>query len=169
MRIDREFWGAVQKEIGADKEIKNAVENDFWDMAVQLVKHKYENKPELFANLEKIKKANNLDRLVTWREILEKIFGIIPNFKNKNDLLEDECDKFISICKPSADVAYLARNFIKTYILDSHFRGIIENKRFAELNTYTGFSTSDYKNLGDLKNEIPKYIKENIVLSNYTE
>jgi type I restriction enzyme R subunit len=163
MRIDREFWGAVQKEIKADKEIKNAVENDFWEQAVWLVKQRYENKPELFASLEKIKKANNLDRLVTWREVLEKIFGIIQNFKNKDDLLEDECDKFISIYKPDGDIAHLAKNFIRQFVSDLHFRDIIENKKFAELNTYTGFSTSDYKNLGDLKGEIPKYIKENMV------
>jgi len=82
-------------------------------------------------------------------------------------LQEDECDKFISVCKLSADVAHLARNFIKSYILDPRFRDIIENKRFAELNTYTGFSPGDYKNLGDLGIEIPKYIKKNIVLKNY--
>jgi type I restriction enzyme R subunit len=169
MRIDREFWGAVQKEIRADGEIKKAVEDNFWDMAISLVKDKYENKPELFANLEKIKKANNLDRLINWREVLERIFDIIPGFKSKNDLLDDECDKFISIYKPPADVAYLARNFIKSYILDSHFKEIIEKKEFAKLSTYTGFSMGDYKNLGNLKSEIPKYIKENVQLKTYME
>ena len=45
-------------------------------------------------NLEKIKRSQNLDRRVTWREVLEKVFGFIDGFKNKDDLLEDECDKF---------------------------------------------------------------------------
>jgi type I restriction enzyme R subunit len=169
MRIDREFWGAVKMEFKANLEIKNAIENDFWDEAIRLVKEKYENKPELYVTLEKIRKANNLDRPITWREVLEYIFGIIPRIKNKDDLLEDECDKYISIYKPSADVAHLVRNFIKSYIQDKSFRDIIEQKEFAKLSTYTGFSISDYKNLGDFKTEILKYIKDNNVLRNYME
>jgi len=167
MRIDREFWGAVKKEFKANLEIKNSIENDCWDEAIRLVKEKYENKPELYITLEKIRKANNLDRAVTWREVLEYIFEIIPKIKNKDDLLDDECDKYISIYKPSADVAHLVRNFIKSYIQDSYFRDIIERKEFAKLSTYTGFSLGDYKSLGDLKTDISEYVKKYIDMERY--
>jgi len=83
--------------------------------------------------------------------------------------VEDECDKYISIYKPSGEIAYLVKNFIKSYISDSHFRDIIEQRKFAELNTYTGFSFNDYKSLGDLKAELPKYIKENFELNKCME
>jgi hypothetical protein len=83
--------------------------------------------------------------------------------------VEDECDKYISIYKPSGEIAYLARNFINSYVSNLRFRDIIDQKKFAELNTYTGFSLSDYKSLGDLKTEILEYIKENSALNKCME
>jgi len=83
--------------------------------------------------------------------------------------VEDECDKYISIYKPSGEIAYLIRNFIKSYTSDLRFRDIIEQKKFAELNTYTGFSFNDYKSLGDLKTELPEYIKGNSALNKCME
>ncbi|GHV11421.1 hypothetical protein AGMMS49938_02050 [Fibrobacterales bacterium] len=170
MRIDREFWGNVQKEISADYEIKQAVNNDNWDRAINLVKDKYEDKPELFANLDKIKKANNLNRRVSWREVLEKIFGFIPSFKDKNTLLEDECDKFILISKPDAEIVPQVKNFIKAYIADSNFRDIIEKQNYPRLNTdCPGFNLDDYKKLGELRKILPIYIKDNISLNAFME
>jgi len=78
---------------------------------------------------------------------------------------EDEWGKYISIYKPSGEIAYLVKKFIESYVSDQRFRDIIEQGKFAELNTYTGFSFNDYKSLGDLKTELPKYIKENLVFS----
>ncbi|MCL2144042.1 MAG: DEAD/DEAH box helicase family protein [Endomicrobia bacterium] len=169
MRVDREFWGSVQKEIGEDIEIKDAVDNEHWDRAIHLVRTKYENKPKLFANLEKIKKANHLDRRVSWREVLEMIFGLIPDFKDKNAMLEDECDKFISIYKPDADIVPLIKNFIKAYILDTDFLKIIEDKNFPKLNFYAGFNFDDYRKLGSFRDILPVYIKDNINPNIYRE
>ena len=36
----------------------------------------------------------------TLREILEKIFGLIPRFKSKDELLEEEFSKFVADYKP---------------------------------------------------------------------
>lgn len=94
MRIDREFFQKTEEAIKSDQDIKTAVDNENWDRAISIVKEKYENQPDLYMNLEKIKRSQNLDRRVTWREVLEKVFGFIDGFKNKDDLLEDECDKF---------------------------------------------------------------------------
>jgi type I restriction enzyme R subunit len=169
MRIDREFWGNVQKEIADDDDIKTAVDAEDWDRAVALTKDRYENKPKLFANLERIQKANKLDRRLSWREVLEKIFGFIGNFKSRDLMLDDECEKFISIAKPEPTTIPTIRNFIKAYVLDADFRAIIEKQDFPRLYMYAGFDMDDYKTLGDLRNILPTYIKENIILNNYME
>lgn len=169
MRIDREFWGNVQKEIANDDDIKIAVENEDWEHAIALVKTKYEDKPKLFATLERIKKANKLDRRLSWREVLEKIFGFIGDFKSRDSMLDDECEKFISIAKPDPTIIPMVKNFIKSYVLDSGFRDIIEKQDFPKLEVYPGFSMADYKALGDLRLVLPTYIKENIILNNYME
>ena len=167
MRIDREFFQKAEETIKSDQDIKSAVDNENWDRAIAIIKEKYENQPDLYMNLEKIKKSQNLDRRVTWREVLEKIFGFIDGFKNKDDLLEDECDKFISIYKPEPETVPYIKNFIKAYTADSRFREIIDTKTFPQLNFYAGFSVQDYLNLKDYKDILPTYIKENINLNTY--
>lgn len=169
MRIDREFWGNFQRTISADTDIRDAVEQSNWDYAVALVKDKYENKPDLYPNLDKIKRANKLDRRLSWREILEHIFGLMPRFKTRDEMLEDECDKFISIAKPDAEIVPIVKNFIKLYVVDSDFRDIIETAQYPRLNMeIAGFNMADLKAMGaDLRAELPEYIKENIILNKY--
>jgi type I restriction enzyme R subunit len=169
MRIDREFWGNFQRTVAEDAEIKDAVETSNWDYAVALVKDKYENKPDLYPNLDRIKKANKLDRRLSWREILEHIFGLIPRFKTRDEMLEDECDKYISIAKPDAEIVPTIKNFIKLYVLDNDFRDIIEKQQYPRLNMeIAGFNMADLKSMGaELRAELPEYIKENIILNKY--
>jgi type I restriction enzyme R subunit len=62
--------------------------------------------------LDKLRKAAGVDRRLTLREILEKIFGLIPRFKSKDELLEEEFSKFIADTKPEEPEALPA---IKTY------------------------------------------------------
>ena len=50
-----------------------------------------------FVILDKLRKAAAVDRRVTLREILEKVFDLIPGFKSKDELLEEEFDKFVAI------------------------------------------------------------------------
>ena len=167
MRIDKEFFQKTAETLKSDQDIKSAVDMENWDRAISIIKEKYENKPNLYINLEKIRNSQNLDRRVTWREVLEKVFGLIDVFKNKEELLNDECDNFISIFKPDAIYVPYIKNFIKSYTADSHFREIIDTKSFAELNFYPGFSVEDYKNLNGFKDILPTYIKENINLNTY--
>ena len=150
-----------------DEEIKQAVKNEQWDRAVYIVREKYENKPELYLTLEKLRKSVQLDRRITWREVLEFIFGFIDRFKTRDEKLEDECDKFISIYKPdSQDVPYI-KNFLKFYITDEQFRGIIDNGKFVDLNFYPGFSIEELKKLGKWRNVITEYAKDYIVFNTY--
>jgi len=45
------------------------------------------DKPEEFFTLEKLRAAAHVDRRITLREIIEKIFGMIPYFKPKTSFL----------------------------------------------------------------------------------
>ena len=121
----------------------------------------------MFVTLDKLRKSENLDRRLTWIEVLQRAFGFIKRFKNQDELLEDECDKYIAIYKPDAEHVPYIKNFIKAYSTDSNFRNIIEGKRFAELNFYQGFTMQDYRNLNGYRASLPEYIKDNIVLNKY--
>ena len=163
MRIDREFFQKTKETLKNDQEIVTAVENEQWERATKIIKQKYENKPNLYMNLEKIKRTQNLDRNLTWREVLEYIFNLLPKFKSRNELLEDECDRFLSIYHPEAEQVPYIKNFIKAYATDSEFREIIDRNSIIRLNTdYTGFSVNDYRNIQGYEKILPTYIKENV-------
>jgi len=167
MKVDRRLFEKAREELQQDEEVKTAVENEQWDKAVHIVREKYEDKPKLFLNLEKIRKSENLDRRLSWREFLERIFGFIDGFKDKNELLEEECEKFISIHKPESKYIPYIKNYLKAYIADEKFREIINNKHFAELNVYAGFPMSEFKALNGWRETVPEYVKDYVPVNAY--
>jgi type I restriction enzyme R subunit len=167
MKVDRKLFEKAKEEIQSDGEIKDAVDNEQWDKAVQIIRERYEDKPELFLNLEKIRKSENLDRRLTWREFLERIFGLIDVFKSKDDKLEEEVEKFISICKPESRYVPYIRNYLKAYVSDERFRTIINSKEFQELNFYPGFSLAEFKALNGWKDKVPEYVKDYVPVNQY--
>lgn len=167
MKIDRKLFEKARDQLQADADLRSAVENEQWDRAVQLVRERYEDKPELYLNLEKIRRNENLDRRISWREFLERVFGLIDTFKSKDEKLEEECEKFISIYKPeSKDVPYI-KSYLKMYITDEKFREIVNNKRYAELNVYAGFSMFEFRKLGEWQKIIPAYVKDYVPVNMY--
>ncbi|MFH1744930.1 MAG: DEAD/DEAH box helicase family protein [bacterium] len=167
MKVDRKLFEKAREELQDDKEVKTAVENEQWDKAVHIVREKYEDKPKLFLNLEKIRKSENLDRRLSWREFLERIFGRIDKFKDRNELLEEECEKFISIYKPENKYVPYIKNYLKAYVSDEKFREIINNKHFAELNVYAGFTMSEFKALNGWRETVPEYVKDYVPVNAY--
>ena len=169
MKVDRRLFEKAREELQEDEEIKTAVENEQWDKAVHIVREKYEDKPKLFLNLEKIRKSENLDRRLSWREFLERIFGLIDKFKDKDELLEEECEKFISIYKPESKYVPYIKNYLKAYVTDEKFRDIINNKHFAELNVYAGFTMSEFKALNGWRDIVPEYIKDYVPVNQFMQ
>jgi type I restriction enzyme R subunit len=167
MKIDRQLFQQAKQTIAADNDIKTAVENEQWDKAIQTLCDKYENKPNLYLTLDKIKTSENLDRRITWREVLERIFGLIDRFPSKDEKLDAEIERFIITHQPDSQYISHIRNFMKAYILDEGFRKIINTKEYAELNTYAGFNISEFKALGSYRDEIPAYIKNHIPLNQF--
>ena len=74
MKVDRKLLKSSRR-ITKDAEVKSAVENEQWDKAVQIMRDKYEDKPQLFWILKKkkIRKSENLDRRISWREFWNEL------------------------------------------------------------------------------------------------
>jgi len=132
---------------------------------VQIMRDKYEDKPQLFLNLEKIRKSENLDRRISWREFLERAFGLIDVFKSKDEKLEEECEKFISIYKPESKYVLHIKNYLKAYIADEYFRNEINNQRFPR--EYAGFTMAEYKALNGYREIVPEYVKYYVSINQY--
>lgn len=169
MKVDRELFRKFEDRIVMDDIIKKNVELGNWEQVVSHIQHEIFNKPEEYFNLEKLRKAAKIDRKVSIREMVEKIFGIIPKFKTKDELLEEEFDKFISIYPPNEDVNIRAlKYFFKAYIVDGEIRKIIEAKDFHALQTNPTLTISQFKEVAARYREmIPLYIKDYVNLDKF--
>jgi type I restriction enzyme R subunit len=149
-----------------DDIVKKNVELGNWENVVSHIQHEILDNPGNYFTLEKLRTAANIDRKVTIREMVEKIFGIIPKFKSKDEMLEEEFDKFISIYPPEEDVNIRAlKYFFKAYIVDQDIRRIIEAKDFHALQTNPTLSIAQYKEVATKYREvIPMYIKDYVKL-----
>ena len=165
MKIDRKLFEKAKEELQKDVEVKTAVQNEQWEKAIQIMRDKYEDKPQLYLNLERIRKSENLDRRVSWREVLERVFGFIEGFKTKDEKLDEECDKFIAIYKPGNEYVTHIKNYIKAYITNEYFRNEINNNRFPR--DYAGFTMSEFKALNGWRETVPDYIKNYVPVNTY--
>jgi len=96
MKIDRMFYEKFEDTVRENDFIAASVEAGQWDRVIDYVNKELFDKPAEFYNLDKLRKAAAVDRRLGLREILEKIFGLIPRFKSKDDLLEEEFSKFVA-------------------------------------------------------------------------
>ena len=140
-----------------------------WEQVVTHIQQEIFDKPAEYFNLENLRKAARIDRKISIREVVEKIFGIIPKFKSKDELLEEEFDKFISIYPPDEDVNIRAlKYFFKAYIVDNQLRKILESKDFQALQTNPTLTISQFKAVAAKYREvIPTYIKDYINLEKF--
>jgi len=167
MRIDRKLFEKIAVPVRGDKDIVLAVEDRRWEEAIRLLKERYENKPEEFITLEKLMRSENLDRRLTWKEVLQRAFGHIDEFKSREELLEEEFQKFVAIHKPENQYVLGIKNFIKAYITDPEIREIISSGKFAELATNPKLSMIDYRALNGWREIVPEYVKDYVVLNTY--
>jgi type I restriction enzyme R subunit len=169
MKIDRMFYEKFENTVRENDFIAASVEAGQWDRVIDYVNKEVFDKPAEFYSLDKLRKAAAVDRRLTLREILEKIFGLIPRFKSKDELLEEEFSKFVADYKPEeAEAIPAIKTYFKAYVTDGQIRHIIDEKDFADLATNPVFSTRDFKAVpAKYRALIPDYIKDYVSLNQF--
>ena len=171
MKIDRMLFDRFADTVREDDAIKEAVEAGQWDRVIDYVNRKVFDKPEEYYTLDKLRKAAEVDRRLTLREILEKVFGLIPRFKSKDELLEEEFAKFVADHKPErANAIPAIKTYFKAYATNGYLRGIIDRRRFAILATNPAFSRADFRAVPDkFRRLVPEYIKDYVSLNQFAD
>lgn len=161
MRIDRELFKNFENRVRSDDYIKQNIEAGNWDQIIHYIKQEIFDKPEEYFNLDKLRKAEKIDRKLSIREVVEKIFGIIPKFKSKDELLEEEFQKFVSIYPPEEDINVRAlKYFFKAYVLDQSFRNILETGNFQDLFHNPSITIEEFKAVDPkYRKLVPQYVK----------
>ena len=169
MRIDRMFFDRFADTVRQDETIIQAVEAGQWDRVIDYVNREVFDKPEEYYTLAKLRKAAAVDRRLTLREILERVFDIIPRFKSKDELLEEEFAKFVADHTPArADSVAAIKIYFKAYVTDGSTRDIIDKRQFSGLATSPVFSTRDYRAVPkEYRALIPEYVKDYVSLNQF--
>ena len=169
MKIDRMFFEKFEERVKDDEFIKANVQEGNWERVAEYITTHILDKPEEFFTLDKLRKAAGIDRRISLREIIEKAYGFIQQFKSKDDLLEEEFEKFIADTKPDKpEIMVPLKYYFKAYLTDNHVRDIIENKRLTELNTNPTFTMQDFKAVPlDWRTRVPEYIKDYVPLNQF--
>jgi type I restriction enzyme R subunit len=173
MKIDRMFFEGFENTVKADPILQEQVENKQWDQAIDYITTQLFDKPAEFYTLDKLRRAAGVDRRLTLREILEKIFGLIPYFKAKDELLDDEFQKFLldastENIEKQADKIVAMKYYFKAYATDGRLRDIIDKKRLTDLNVNPTFGMTDFKAVPkEWRDKIPEYVKDYVPLNQF--
>lgn len=167
MKIDRMFFAKFEETVKNDQTIVEAVGAGDWDRVIDYVNREVFDRPEEYYSLEKLRAAVQVDRRVTLREILEKVFGLIPAFKSKDQLLEEEFAKFVADRKPEHDLPAI-KHFFKVYATSDQIRHIIDSRQYTDLATNPVFSTQDFRAVPkEFRMVVPEYIKDYVSLNQF--
>jgi type I restriction enzyme R subunit len=167
MKVDRKFFEKFEDKVKATPEVRDRYERGDIKGAEEIVVASLFNKPEDFFNLEKLRKAVQIDRRITLREILAKAFGEIDRFTTKDELLEEELAKFVSIHKPDAAHMSVIRQFFKAYVTDGGVRTIVDSREFGRLADNPKVSLADVRALDQWREVIPEYVKDYVSLNQF--
>ena len=166
MKIDRMFFDEFAEKIRTNSSVEEMMNNRDFDKAEKYLNEKLLDKPEEFYTLDKLKKALGLDRRLNTKELLLYIYGHINNIKSKDELIEEEFEKFDNRYSPNEDIFDDVRQTFEAYLIDPELREIIDSKQFAKLNNNP--NGKYFQNLPyELKIAIPEYIKDHVVLNNF--
>jgi len=169
MKIDRMFFEKFEDEVKKDETAKEQYEQGNYAAAQRYIEDTYLHKPAEFYTWDKLRRATGVDRRVTVREMLDKIFGAIPSFKSKKELVNDEFDGYLLTCDVPAGDYHEIRRFFETYLTDKDVRRAIEDKKFQLLGTQIpSYTFSDLKRLGVANmNSVIGYVNDNVNLSRF--
>lgn len=176
MKVDRMFFEKFEDAVKAHPVVAQQVGDGQWEQAIEFVASELFDKPSEYFNLDKLRRAAGVDRRLGLREILEKAFGFITGFKSKDELLEEEFEKFLLDqqnatgfhADSTASAVQAMKYYFKAYATDHRLRDIIEARRLTALNVYPPFGMNDFKAVPPAwRTRIPEYVKDYVPLNQF--
>ena len=174
MKIDRMLFEKFAETVREDEVVAQAVEAGQWDRVIDYVNRELLNKPEEYYTLAKLRKAAAVDRRLSLREILEKVFDIIPRFKSRDELLEEEFAKFVADHSPGendpseTEAIPMIKAYFKAYATSEEVRQIVASRKLTQLATNPALSLDDYARIPNrYRVLVPEYIKDYVSLNQF--
>jgi len=169
MKIDREAFGvALREDIQSKVEIKNAYELQDFDTAEELLRTEVINQPKHHLTLDKARNALDLDRRVTLRELLHMAFDPSYKPKSKDELLNDEFDKFVLTEELDPEKYDVAKTLFKSYTASTQVEEYVDSGDYSMLE-FTGlFSQKEMQEMDEnVLKRVPSYVKDYVATGRY--
>ena len=115
MRIDRDLYKSLKEDILKDKAsyktLYDMVENQNFNDAENYLKEKYLNNSRTLDNL---RLSLGLDVNISIKELLLYMFGFIKKIKNKDEIIDEEFDKFDDKYRPDENSFYAIKQVFES-------------------------------------------------------
>lgn len=167
MKVDWKFFEKFESVVKNDPIAKEKYESGDLDGAEEYIKNEIFDKPQDYFNLEKLRKSVKSDRRISLKEIIERVFGNVKEFKSKDQLLDEEFEKFVTIYKPENKYVLPIKNYLKAYITDPEIREIVESKEYSRFATNPKVTMQDFKELNGYREIVPEYAKDYVSLNTF--
>lgn len=166
MKVDRVPYEKFKEITTQDKKVEEYVQKEDWEHLEDYMVKEVFDRPNEYFNLEKLRKSLGIDRRISVRDLMEFIYGRVPYIKSKNELLDDEFEKFDGRFLPETENFSNVKNSFLSYITDPELRDIVDHKKYGLLNLHP--SGQSFKNLPEkYKVLIPDYVKSYVPLNQF--
>jgi type I restriction enzyme R subunit len=138
MKIDREmfrdrFTQAANNAVAQDAALRNALESEDFAAMEERVRRLLFEKPEEFWTLPKLQEVYKTDRLPSLREILARVFGLIPEIPTRSQLADEAFERFVATQPTNAVHSRALKVVFVAFLLDEGSRLLLQDGKFAEL------------------------------------
>lgn len=138
MRIDREmyrerFAQQAGEAVASDPILRKAYDDEDWAAMEERVRRLLFEKPDEFWNLPKLQEVYKTDRLPTLREILARVFGLIPEIPTRSQLADEAFERYVATQPTNAVHSRELKMVFVAFLLDEASRLLLQEGKFAEL------------------------------------
>ena len=138
MKIDREmyrerFAQQASEAVASDAVLRQAYDEEDWPAVEERVRRLLFEKPKEFWNLPKLQEVYKSDRLPSLREILARVFGLIPEIPSRGQLADEAFERFVATQPTNAVHSRELKVVFVAFLLDEGSRFLLQEGKFAEL------------------------------------
>ena len=138
MKIDREmyrerFAQQASEAVASDAVLRQAYDEEDWPAVEERVLRLLFEKPQEFWNLPKLQEVYKSDRLPSLREILARVFGLIPEIPTRGQLADEAFERFVATQPMNAVHSRELKVVFVAFLLDEGSRFLLQEGKFAEL------------------------------------
>lgn len=140
MRIDREmyrdrFAHQAQDAVAGDAALREAFEAEDWPAMEARIRQLLFGKPEDFWDLPRLQQIYKTDRVPGLREILARVFGLMPAIATRDDMAGEAFERYLATQETNATHSRELRTVFVAFLLDPQCRLLLEEGKFPDLRT----------------------------------